>query len=97
MTKPRRLNCGSTTELQNDSFILRLFFARCVHTDNEHTNTKEHEKGERTKNEIKTLQQYLYMGKDHNVVFHNSLDVPLRLWFNHLLRKCIYGVTFIAI
>ena len=90
MTKPCRLNCGFVTELQNDLFILRLFFARRVHTDSEtqipRNLRKDKEQKMRSKEmlldkfeDIKTLQQYLYMDKDHNVVFHNSLDVPLRL------------------
>lgn len=44
--------------------------------------------------DIKTLQQYLYMDEEHNVIIHNSIGVPLRIRMDDELRYWCQNMNF---
>lgn len=44
--------------------------------------------------DIKILQQYLYMSEDHNVVVHNEIGVPLRIRMDENLNYWCKNLNF---
>lgn len=46
---------------------------------------------------IKILQQYLYMSEEHNILIHNSIGVPLRLWMDDDGRYMCQNMNFLNV
>lgn len=44
--------------------------------------------------DIKILQQYLYMSEEHNILIHNSIGVPLRIRLDEELRYWCQNMNF---
>lgn len=44
--------------------------------------------------DIKTLCQYLYMSEDHEILIHNMINVPLRIYMNDDLEIVCQNMNF---